>query len=126
MAKKKTTVYMDSDVLTVTKAGALTSKRSESAVIEDALRFYLRSGHGDSARDELQDLLKRVALASDLGGDAALAQAVDQVRAVRQERRSRSVRGTRAASCGLRYECVRGSDHLTRGCVRPAAPCREK
>ena len=93
MANKKTTVYLDSDVLTATKAVALTSKRSESAVIEDALRSYLRSGHGDAVRDELLELLERVASASDLDEDAALAQAVGEVRAVRQERRSRSVRG---------------------------------
>ena len=91
--KTKTTVYLDSDVLTATKAAALTSKRSESAVIEDALRSYLRSGHGDAARDELRELLERVGAASDLDEDAALAQAVSEVRAVRQERRSRSVRG---------------------------------
>ncbi len=93
MSKKKTTVYLDSDVLTATKAAALTSKRSESAVVEDALRSYLRSGHGDAVRNELQELLDRVGSASDLDEDAALAQAVSEVRAVRQERRSRSVRG---------------------------------
>ena len=93
MAKKKTTVYLASDVLTATKAAALTSKRSESAVIEDALRSYLRSGHGDAARDELRELLERVGSASDLDEDRALAQAVSEVRAVRRERRSRSVRG---------------------------------
>ena len=93
MAKKKTTVYLDSDVLVATKAAALTSNRSESAVIEDALRSYLRSGHRDAVRDELDELLERVASASDLDEDAALAQAVSEVRAVRKERRSRSARG---------------------------------
>ena len=93
MAKTKTTVYLDSDVLTATKAAALTTNRSESAVVEDALRSYLRSGHGDAVRDDLQELLQRVAAASDLDEDAALAQAVTEVRAVRRERRSRPVRG---------------------------------
>jgi predicted transcriptional regulator len=93
MAKKKTTVYLDSDVLTATKAAALTSNRSESAVIEDALRSYLRSGHGDAVRDELGELLARVASASDLDEDAALTQAVTEVRAVRRERRARTVSG---------------------------------
>ncbi len=93
MAKKKTTVYLDSDVLTATKAAALTTNRSESAVVEDALRSYLRSGHGDAVRDDIQELLQRVAAASDLDEDAALAQAVTEVRAVRRERRSRPVRG---------------------------------
>ncbi len=91
--KKKTTVYLDSDVLTATKAAALTSHRSESAVVEDALRSYLRSGHGDVARDELRSLLERVTATSDLDEEAALERAVDEVRAVRHERRLRSARG---------------------------------
>jgi predicted transcriptional regulator len=93
MAKKKTTVYLDSEVLTATKAAALTSHRSESAVIEDALRSYLRSGHGDAVRDELGELLARVASTSDLDEDTALAQAVMEVRATRRERRARTLRG---------------------------------
>lgn len=91
--KKKTTVYLDSDVLTATKAAALTSHRSESAVVEDALRSYLRSGHGDVARDELRSLLERVTATSDLDEEAALELAVDEVRAARHERRPRSARG---------------------------------
>ena len=93
MAKKKTTVYLDSDVLTAAKAIALTSNRSESAVIEDAMRSYLRSGRGDAVRGELGELLDRVASASDLDEDAALAQAVTEVRVVRRERRARTVSG---------------------------------
>jgi predicted transcriptional regulator len=93
MAKKKTTVYLDSDVLTAAKAVALTSNRSESALIEDALRSYLRSGHGDAVREELQELLERVRSTSDLDEHAALAQAVTEVSAVRRERRARTVSG---------------------------------
>jgi predicted transcriptional regulator len=93
MAKKKTTVYLDSDVLTATKAAALTSNRSESAVIEGALRSYLRSGHGDAVRDELGELLARVASTSDLDEDAALAQAVTEVRAARRQRRAPTASG---------------------------------
>jgi hypothetical protein len=36
--KQKTTVYLDPDILTATKAAALTSKRTEGAVVEEALR----------------------------------------------------------------------------------------
>ena len=70
VAKRKTTVYLDADVLTATKAAALTSRRTESAVIEEALRTYLRSGHGE-----------------------ALAQAVEEVHAVRRARRFSKMRG---------------------------------
>ncbi len=93
MAKQKTTVYLDSDVLTAAKAAALTSKRTESAVIEDALRSYLRSGHGEAARDELAELLVRVAATSDLDEGAAISQAVDEVHTVRRARRSNSQGG---------------------------------
>ncbi len=86
MTKKKTTVYLDSDVLTATKAAALTSDRSESAVIEDALRSYFRSGHIDMLRDELLELLERVSSVSDLDEDTALARAVAEVRTVRRRR----------------------------------------
>lgn len=92
MAKQKTTVYLDPDVLTAAKAAALTSKRTESAVVEDALRAYLRSGHGETVRDELADLLARVASSSALDEEKALAEAVDEVHAVRRGRRSK-VRG---------------------------------
>jgi len=93
MAKKKTTIYLDPDVLIATKVAALTSNRSESAVIEDALRSYLRSGHADVALDELRELLERVGYTSDLDEDAALAQAVTEVRGVRREPRARTVSG---------------------------------
>jgi len=73
-------------VITTLKAAALASNRSESAVIEDALRSYLRSGHADAARDELRLLLERVGYKSNLDEDTALAQAVTEVREVRRER----------------------------------------
>ncbi len=93
MAKQKTTIYLDPDVLTATKAAALTSRRTESAVVEDALRSYLRGARGEAARDELQELLDRVTQTSDLDEDAALSIAVDEVHAVRRDRRAPQVRG---------------------------------
>jgi predicted transcriptional regulator len=93
MVKQKTTVYIDSDVLTATKAAALTSKRTESAIIEEALRSYLSSARGEAVKDELRDLLDRVARTSDLDEEAALSMAVDEVHAVRRERRASVVRG---------------------------------
>ncbi len=92
MPKRKTTIYLDADVLTATKAAALVSTRSESAIIEEALRAYLRSRPGAAAHDELRALLDRVASASDLDEEAALEQAVHEVHSVRHERRSSSTR----------------------------------
>jgi len=91
--KEKTTVYLDADVLTATKTAALTINRSESAVVEDALGSSLRSDHGRRARHGLQELLQRVAAASDPDEDAALAQTVMEARAVHRGRRSRPVHG---------------------------------
>ncbi|MHB1486641.1 MAG: hypothetical protein ACYCS7_07850 [Acidimicrobiales bacterium] len=93
MAKQKTTIYLDPDVLTATKAAALTTKRTESALVEDALRAYLRGGRGAAVWTELQELLDRVAQGGDLDEDAALSMAVDEVHAVRRERRTSKVRG---------------------------------
>ncbi|MHB1782169.1 MAG: hypothetical protein ACYCTE_05675 [Acidimicrobiales bacterium] len=93
MAKQKTTIYLDPDILTATKAAALTTKRTESAVVEDALRAYLRGSRGEAVWTELQELLDRVAQASGLDEDAALGMAVDEVHAVRRGRRAPEVRG---------------------------------
>jgi Ribbon-helix-helix protein, copG family len=41
MAKKKTTLFLDEDVLRRTEAAAAGSGRDESEVVEDALRRYL-------------------------------------------------------------------------------------
>ena len=41
MAKEKTTLYLDEDVLRQTAAAAAGSGRDESEVVEDALRRYL-------------------------------------------------------------------------------------
>jgi hypothetical protein len=88
MEKQKTTVYLDAGVLTAAKAVALASRRTDSAVIEDALRLYIQSGRGETARDELSALLTRVAARGGLDEDAAMAQAVEEVHAVRRSRRT--------------------------------------
>ncbi len=41
MAKEKTTLYLDEDVLRQTEAAAAGSGRDESEVVEEALRRYL-------------------------------------------------------------------------------------
>lgn len=87
MSRRKTTVYLDSDVLTATKVLAAARERSESQVIEDALRAYLGSDDAKAAGADLRILMDRVAQRSDLDDEAALALAVDEVRAVRAGRR---------------------------------------
>jgi hypothetical protein len=89
VAKQKTTIYLDADVLAATKAAALAAKRTESAVVEDALRLYLSRERTKAVKEELGNLLERVASRSDLDEDTALRVAVDEVRSARRERRRR-------------------------------------
>jgi hypothetical protein len=89
VTRRKTTVYLDPDVLTATKVLAAARQQSESQVVEDALRAYLGSDDLESARADLKALMDRVAARSDLTDDEAMAVAVDEVRAVRSTRRPR-------------------------------------
>jgi predicted transcriptional regulator len=84
MGRRKTTVYLDSDVLTATKVLAAARERSESQVVEDALRAYLRTDDLESATADLKALMQRVAARSDLDEDEAMNLAVAETRAVRR------------------------------------------
>ena len=88
MSRRKTTLYLDSDVLTATKVVAAARERSESQVVEDALRAYLRTSDVESARADLRSLMDRLARGADLDDDAAMAVAVEEVRTVRGARRA--------------------------------------
>lgn len=81
-------MYLDSDILTATKVLAAERERSESQVIEDALRAYLGTDDAKAAGIRLRALMERVAQRSDLGDEAAMALAIDEVHAVRAARRS--------------------------------------
>jgi hypothetical protein len=77
-AKRKLTVYLDSEVARAAKVRAARLDKRDSQVIEDALRAHL----GIAALDEAQRL-------STLNEDEALELANAEVHAVRRERRSR-------------------------------------
>lgn len=87
MTRRKTTLYLDPDVVTATKVIAATTARSESDVVEAALRAYLRTAEVDAAAKDLSALMARLAESSELDDDAAMAIAVEEVRAVRKSRR---------------------------------------
>lgn len=89
MTRRKTTIYLDPDVLAATKVLAATRDRSESQVVEDALRLYLRSAASETARDDLRTLMERMADRADLTEEEALAIAVEETRSVREGRRPR-------------------------------------
>lgn len=88
MSRRKTTVYVDEDVLTATKVLAAGRGRSESQVVEDALRAYLHNGELESAGKDLKALMERLAERADLDDEQAMALAVEEVRDVRAARRS--------------------------------------
>ena len=88
MSRRKTTVYLDSDVLTATKVLAATRERSESQVVEDALRAYLRTDDVEAARADLRALMDRLAQRAELDDEAAMTLAVEEVRGARAARRS--------------------------------------
>ena len=88
VSRRKTTVYLDSDVLTATKVLAAARERSESQVVEDALRAYLGAGELEAANADLRALLTRLAERANLDDEAAMALAVDEVQTVRTARRS--------------------------------------
>ena len=88
MERRKTTVYLDADVLTAAKVLAAARRQSESQIVEDALRAYLDSSR-DAARDELRELMERVAARSELTDEQAMDIAVGEVHAARADRRRR-------------------------------------
>lgn len=90
MRRRKTTVYLDPDVLTATKVVAAARDESESQVVEDALRAYLSQGELEAARADLRALMDRIASRGEFDDEQAMALAVGEVRAVRGSRNLRS------------------------------------
>jgi predicted transcriptional regulator len=88
VTRRKTTVYLDPDVLTATKVLAAAREQSESQVVEDALRAYLRGEKAAAARNDLRALMERVGARAELDDEEAMALAVEEVRSVRSTRRS--------------------------------------
>jgi hypothetical protein len=80
MAKEKTTLYLDEDVLRQTEAAAVGSGRDESEVVEDALRRYL-------GLEVVERVWARNA-ANALDSDEALALAYAELNSFRAERDS--------------------------------------
>jgi hypothetical protein len=93
MARRKTTYYIDEGVLTAAKMTAVATHRSESQLVEDALRAYVvEQGRGEAAREDMRKLLDELRARpelSDLDDEQSIALAVRETREVRRERATR-------------------------------------
>jgi hypothetical protein len=78
MARTKTTVYLDPDVLRAMRVAAARAGKRDSDVVEDALREFLGLA-----------LLERIWEKADLTEEQALQLAYDELHAMRAESRKR-------------------------------------
>ena len=74
MARKKTTVYVDEDILRAARVMAARTGKRDSDIFEEALRAYTALG-----------IAREVWKASDLSEEAALELAYDELHAVRRQ-----------------------------------------
>jgi hypothetical protein len=87
MARKKTTVYLEDDLLTAVRVLAASTGRHDYEVVEDALRLYMRRRDVASSRARLRELLDRVAERSEVTEEQATAEAYSEIKAHRRSRR---------------------------------------
>lgn len=76
MAKTKTTIYVDADVMRAARVLAARSGRRDSEVVEDALREYAGLAVVERVRERNRDL----------SAEDALALASEELHALRRER----------------------------------------
>lgn len=86
MGKKKTTVYLDEDILKAVKLVAASEGKKDYEVMEEALVAFLREQRTRSAWDELESLLDTISARSSLSGDEAMELAYSELRAMRAEK----------------------------------------
>jgi len=86
MARQRATIYLDEDIRAATKLAAAARKTSESDVVEEALRQFLRTEEGVRARSEILEMMERVWARSTLSEDEAMALANEELHAMRAER----------------------------------------
>jgi metal-responsive CopG/Arc/MetJ family transcriptional regulator len=86
MSRRKTTLYLDEDLLAATKMVAATSARSESDVVSDAIRAYLQTDESRAAAGRIGALLDRVTARSETTDAEAMDIALGEVSAHRKRR----------------------------------------
>jgi len=76
MTRRKTTLYLDDELLRATAERAARSGRQENDIIEEALRRYLG----------LEAIVRRIQARGDLAEDESVVVAYDELNALRAER----------------------------------------
>lgn len=87
ITRKKTTIYLDSDLLRAIKVLAESTGRPDYEIVEDALRHYIRDLPAVDRTRDLRDLLGMLEERADLADDKALSLAYSELRAARRDRR---------------------------------------
>jgi len=87
MANEKATLYLDPTLRKAIKIVAVTTSRTESEVVSEAVEAYLQSGHAASAQRDLQQVLKALSKRPSVSDDEAMNLAVREVHAARKSKR---------------------------------------
>ncbi len=87
ITRKKTTVYLDPELLRAVKVVAASSGRHDYEILEDAVRQYLRTAPVETSRQELRDLLDQLGEQNAMSDEEAVSLAYTELHAARRARR---------------------------------------
>lgn len=85
--RKRTTVFLDAELLRAVKDLAASAGRPDYEIVEDALRQYFSTPKAEESRAALRDLLAQLGSQNDVGDDQALDLAYNELHAVRRGQR---------------------------------------
>jgi hypothetical protein len=88
IARKKTTIYLDPELLRAAKVLAASTGRHDYEILEDALRLYIMDARSQPDRQALQDVFARLASRGDLDDDDALNVAYAELHEARRAHQS--------------------------------------
>jgi hypothetical protein len=88
ITRKKTTVYLDPDLLRAIKVVAASRGQHDYEILEDALRQYLRATETEASRQELRALLNQFGGPEPMSDDDAVQLAYEELHAARRARRT--------------------------------------
>ena len=86
ITRKKTTVYLDPELLRAVKVVAARNGRHDYEILEDAVRLYLSTAQAETSRQALRELLDQQAAQVTPSDDEALELAYTELHAARRTR----------------------------------------